>query len=300
MERAMRPASILIRTLNEEAALAATLQTVFAQSVAPHEVFVIDSGSADATLEIAARYPVRIVEIPPEEWSYPRALNRGAERATGEILVCLSAHAVPSGTEWLSNLLRHFDDPRVAAVWGPSLRLNRSTPLPAGPLRQEHGSYTVETRTWGLSNSNSALRRSLWELCPFDERLPGAEDKAWGREMMARGYCIVFDPAAATTHARHTAKNAYRRNRAAMEGFLLMFPELQRPAAGSWSRVARAALRIVRRYAARPYPWHLWRDIKQGVSTLASVVGGYAGSRRARRSDTDGERAAGPPLLPGP
>src|SRR4051812_23585851 len=87
----VRP-SILIRTKDEAAAIGSTLTAVFRQSVYPHEVIVIDSGSKDETLAIAGRFPVKIMRIDPEEWSYSRALNRAAAAATGEALVCLSAH----------------------------------------------------------------------------------------------------------------------------------------------------------------------------------------------------------------
>ncbi|MGI8520705.1 MAG: glycosyltransferase, partial [Actinomycetota bacterium] len=69
----MKTASILIRAKNEERDLGATLDRVFDQDLQPHEVFVIDSGSTDATLKVAARYPVRIIEIAPRDWSYSRA-----------------------------------------------------------------------------------------------------------------------------------------------------------------------------------------------------------------------------------
>lgn len=297
----MRSASILIRTLNEEAELAATLDAVFAQADPLHEVFIIDSGSTDRTLTIARRYSVTIIEIPQEEWSYPGALNVGATAATGEILVCLSAHCLPVGPEWLGSLLRHFDDERVAGVWGPSHRPNRPLP-PGAPMRHEHGSYTIETRMWGMSNANAALRRALWGRHPFDERLPAAEDKAWGRDMMREGYVIVYEPTAAVIHGRHTAANAYKRNRAIMEGFRIMFPELDRPAAGSWRRALRSGMRIMGRHLSDPNPRLLWHDVKQGLSTMSAVVGGYAGARRRAREEAQRRPAAEPPdeQPPGP
>ena len=71
---------------------------------------------------------------------YARALNFGAAVATGEILVCLSAHCPPVGRHWLANLIRHFGDPTVAAVWGPGIRPGR--PLPASWLRQRRAGHS--------------------------------------------------------------------------------------------------------------------------------------------------------------
>ncbi len=275
-------ASVLIRTKNEARHLAETLEGVLKQSVPPLEVLVIDSGSTDATLEVAARYPVTILRIPPEDWSYPGSLNLGARRASGEILVCLSAHCPPVDDEWLANLLRHFDDPAVAAAWGPGLRPGRPVPVPDRPIYQRPGCYTVANRTWGLSNANSALRRSLWETFPFDERLPAAEDKAWGREAMARGYSIVYEPAAAVWHETHAVAAAFRRNRAVMEGFRMIFPELEAPQAGLVRRVLAAAWRVLRYNLRNRDLRTLGLDLRRAPSTLAALIGGYVRHLRRR------------------
>ncbi|HYY44324.1 MAG TPA: glycosyltransferase family 2 protein, partial [Actinomycetota bacterium] len=224
----MKTASVIIRTKNEARSLAQTLSAVFAQELPPHEVFVIDSGSRDATLEIASRFPVLIRRIDPREWNYSRALNVCAREATGEFLVCLSAHCPPIRRDWLYKLLRHFDDPEVAAVWGPNLSPGRHEYAGGEPIRQRPGTYTVDTRMFGLVNSNSALRRSLWLEFPFDESLPATEDKAWGMEAMKRGFSIVHDPEAAVWHIRHPALESFKRNRAVMAGYAMLFPELAR------------------------------------------------------------------------
>jgi glycosyltransferase involved in cell wall biosynthesis len=272
-----RTATVIIRTKNEARCLGATLKAVLKQDLPPHEVIVIDSGSTDPTLAIAARYPVQILEIASDDWSYPRALNVAAARAGGEILVCLSAHCRPVDELWLGAMLGHFDAPDVAGVWGPDLRPGRPRVVPGPPSLQRPGSYTVENRTWGLSNANSAIRQDLWEEFPFDEKLPAAEDKAWAMEAMQRGYSIVHEPRAAVWHAPHTVRNAYERNRKVMEGFKMMFPELEDPVAGMLSRVAGAA-RDVLVYNLRNRDLRtLWQDVRRAPSIIAAVVGGYLG-----------------------
>ena len=275
----MKTASILIRTKNEARSLGATLDAVLEQDLAPHEVFVIDSGSHDATLEVAARYPVRIMRIPPREWSYSRALNLGAREATGEFIVCLSAHCPPIRRTWLATLLRHFDDPRVAAVWGPNLSPGRHAPIMDPPIRQEPGTYTVANRRFGLVNSNSALRRSLWLEFPFDESLPATEDKKWGQEAMARGYCLVHDPQAAVWHERHPAINSFKRNRAVMAGYVILFPELQSQGNPLWITL-RGAFRKIAFHIRTRDAAKLRLDLRTAPSKLAAVVGNYLGERR--------------------
>jgi glycosyltransferase involved in cell wall biosynthesis len=268
-----RTATVLIRTKNEEKHLPATLEAVQAQEPQPTAIIVIDSGSTDSTLEVAASYETRIIEIPPEEWSYPRSLNLGASNADSDILVSLSAHCVPVSKTWLESLLRHFDDPRVAGVWGPGHTPDRPIPLPAEPEWQMPGTYGPENRTWGLSNANAAIRRSLWMEFPFDERLPATEDKAWGREAMERGYCIVYEPSAGVWHVTHSPRNAYRRSKAVAEGFDLMFPSHHGKVPSPASRMLKAAFRRIGENMRNPSLRTLRTDLKRIPTLVAAVVG---------------------------
>ena len=276
----LKQASVLIRTLNEAAALPATLASVLSQQTAPFEIIVIDSGSTDETVPIAREWGARVIELGPEEWSYPRALNLGAEVASGEVLVCLSAHSVPIDDKWLTYLLRHFDDPVVAAVWGQELNESRADPVPGPPSRYGRGSYTAETRRWGLSNANSALRRSLWEELRFDERLPAAEDKAWAREVMARGWVTVYEPAAVTRHGRHRPLHAFRRNRSIVEGYRVIFPELVNPADGNLRHLWREAAEIARERRTGPRALRPSRDLKHLLTVVFHLLGGLVAGRR--------------------
>jgi rhamnosyltransferase len=270
-------ASVLIRTKDEAHALGATLEAVLAQDTAPHEVLVIDSGSTDGTLAVAGRYDVTLLTISPRDWGYARALNQCAAAATGDVLVCLSAHCIPVDHHWLGNLVRHFADPCVTGVWGPQLRPGRPLP-PAGPVSmQERGSYTFATRTWGMSNANAAVRRSTWERFPFDESMPAAEDKAWAMLAMERGERIVHDPAAAVWHERHSVLNAYRRQRAVMSGFARMFPEMDVGLRAQLPTVARAGWRLVRYHASARDPRALAADLRRLPTTTAAILGGSRG-----------------------
>jgi rhamnosyltransferase len=265
-------ASIVIRTKNEAKYLASTLEGVLGQTLRPHEIFIVDSGSADETIEIARRYPVRILTIKPELWNYSRAINIAAAAASGEALVCLSAHCRPMDEHWLAALTRHLTDPIVAGVWGPGYRPGREIPVPG--LAERQLTYGRENRSWGLSNSNSAIRHSLWQELPFDETLPATEDKAWGMSMLARGFVIVHDPAAAVWHAAHDPVNAFRRNRAVQSGYHLIFPDLRSTAGVQAAIVGRRAVQLTRqRLESRDFSG-FGRDLRRLAAVLASLAGG--------------------------
>ena len=92
--------SIIIPTLNEVRYLAAAIATVRGRAVqgAPFEIIVADCGSQDGTADLATRLGVRVVTKDPPLDSRAAAVNAGADRATGDVLLFLDADSiVPRG-----------------------------------------------------------------------------------------------------------------------------------------------------------------------------------------------------------
>lgn len=90
MRKKQNPAfSIIIPTLNEQDHIGELLSDVFASSIIPKEVFVIDAGSSDGTENEVKQFDdiTYIVAHPPV--GFQRTL--GGEKATGEILFFLDA-----------------------------------------------------------------------------------------------------------------------------------------------------------------------------------------------------------------
>ncbi|KKL66298.1 hypothetical protein LCGC14_2146400 [marine sediment metagenome] len=85
--------SIVIRSKNEEQQLPKLLKSIKAQYFdKSYEIILVDSGSTDKTIEIAKKNKIRILNIPPESFSYGYALNMGVNFAQGEIIIFISAH----------------------------------------------------------------------------------------------------------------------------------------------------------------------------------------------------------------
>jgi rSAM/selenodomain-associated transferase 2 len=78
--------SVIVPVLNEEKSIAATLAALL--ELAPHEIVVVDGGSADRTREIAAQFPLKVIS---SERGRGRQMNRGAGVACGEVLLFLHA-----------------------------------------------------------------------------------------------------------------------------------------------------------------------------------------------------------------
>jgi rhamnosyltransferase len=197
-------ASIVIRAKNEVHEIGRTLEAVFGQEGVDFEVIVVDSGSTDGTLEVVRDFPVRLVEIAPETFTYGRALNVGVEEAGGDFIVSLSAHSLPAHNRWLANLLAPFADPWIAGVYGRELPRANATIFElfgmwlsgvtcTRPRRQE--------RDMMFSNRNGAFRRALLLEHPFDARIPGAEDLAWADWAQRQGWAVYYEPSAPVYHS---------------------------------------------------------------------------------------------------
>ena len=214
--------SIVIRCYNEEQHVGRLLSGIMQQTVQDVEVVIVDSGSTDATVSVASRYPVKVVLIAPDEFSFGRSLNLGCREAKGEFVVVASAHAYPVNKDWLEKLLAPFSDPQVALVYGKQ-RGDETTKYSErtifarwfpdiSDLRQDHPF---------CNNANAAIRRSAWQQLPYDETLTGLEDLDWANRAMALGHSIAYTAEAEIVHVHNETPehicNRYRREAIAMK-----------------------------------------------------------------------------------
>ena len=109
--------SIITPTLNQAQYLEETMLSVLGQNYEPLEYIVVDGGSSDETLAILRRYAHRLAYWESgEDRGQAHALNKGLERATGDIVAYISSDDVylpgafaavvrhfagQSGCEWL-------------------------------------------------------------------------------------------------------------------------------------------------------------------------------------------------------
>jgi len=192
-------ASIIVRTKNEERWIDKCLQAISQQRYTNHEVIVVDNASTDATVKKASAFDVRLVSI--TEFRPGEALNIGIRASSGEIIVCLSAHCIPSDPEWLGNLIAPLSDAKVAGVYG------RQEPLPFSDPHDKRDLLTVfgldrkeQRRDPFFHNANSALLRTTWQAFPFDEQVKNLEDRVWGQAVVNAGRTIVYEPSASVYH----------------------------------------------------------------------------------------------------
>ncbi len=102
--------SIIIPTLNEEKIIESTLRNIYENlSLFPYELIVADSGSSDATVEIAKKYATVLGIEKPSGKTIAWNRNRGAENATGDFFVFIDADVIiPNPDSFFKNAIDIF------------------------------------------------------------------------------------------------------------------------------------------------------------------------------------------------
>ena len=190
MSSAAARMSVIVRAKDKADTIGATLESLRRQTV-PVEIVVVDSGSTDGTLELAAREADQVLRIPPAEFSYGGALNAGAAAASCDVHASLSAHCVLPTDTWVADSLRRYERFDVAAT-------NQRETTPAGePIVGTYWQTLADAAThpgWGFSNHASTWRADVWKEHPFREDLLACEDKEWSWQVLASGRTIAYAP----------------------------------------------------------------------------------------------------------
>ena len=202
----MKSASVVIPVKDGAAHLEELLDALAEQGDC--EVLVIDSGSHDRSVEIARAAGAEVLEIPPADFGHGRTRNLGAERTTGELICFLTQDAAPVGG-WLAAYREIFDSHQgLGAAYGPHLPRPGTSPMIARELTEFFASMSPDGAPvlhgrgdqHFLSNVNACYSRACWEEIRFPD-MGYAEDQAFGRAMLDRGWTKAFVPAARVVHA---------------------------------------------------------------------------------------------------
>ncbi|HEY6874616.1 MAG TPA: glycosyltransferase family 2 protein [Geobacteraceae bacterium] len=184
-------------------------------------------GAVSALGELrAADYPADALEILVAEGCSPsRQRNMAAAAAAGEILYFLDDDSLVT-PGFLRTAVRHYGDPVVAAVGGPSLTPAADTPLQhafglAFASRAGGGGMRNRYRRTGgvratcdreLILCNLSFRRDVFlEQGGFDERLYPNEENELMERLRRRGGVLIHDPDLAVQRSQRPTLKAFCR-----------------------------------------------------------------------------------------
>ncbi len=189
--------SILIRNLNESAALLQTLSSVKNQLVDfDYEIIFIDNESDDDSMRIAESFNCKIFTLARKDFSFGYALNFGISKCQGKYILILSAHLILLNELFLQKIPSCFTSSNIAGLRFiiPDANLPKALNEGVKKLVYSNEEKFME-RHWKslLVNHCAAIRRSAWDELKFDEEAIASEDKIWSLGILQKGYSILYD-----------------------------------------------------------------------------------------------------------
>ena len=203
--------SIIVAAYNSQDTIEECLKSILALNYPAgfFEVIVMDGGSKDGTVQIAQKFPIKVVSI---RLNAPAAYNYAMKIASFPILGFIDADAKVE-QEWLNKLVPHLNEPYVAGVSGSIETWNRDNPWARSigyELKNRYqriGKYTGRVATMNLLLKKEVIE----EAGGWDEKLPSQYDTDLGFRISAKGYKIAYEPSAVCYHFNRPTLKAYYR-----------------------------------------------------------------------------------------
>jgi Glycosyl transferase family 2 len=199
--------SVVIKALNEEASIAATIESALrAVATVGGEVVLADSCSSDRTVELAMKYPVRIVQLThADERCCGVGPQLGYQHSSGEFIYILDGDMkmLEGFLEEALELLSQ--QPDVAGVGGRVVELN--TESLEYVAREQRVAGHREAGSVDRLDGGGLYRRSAIEAAGYfsDRNLHSYEEYDLGVRLRALGWKLWRVPMDAVTHFGHDA-----------------------------------------------------------------------------------------------
>ncbi len=186
--------SVIIPAYNEEKDIGACIKSIKTNKYKNFDVIVVDAGSKDKTVEISKKLADKVVEVHTNAPGPAR--NIGVEKTDADVVAFTDADTIVS-ENWVAEMAKNFEDPRVVGVGGVLRPLN---PRLLDKIMFKINSdlwyrFTAVFHFYQLGTPNCAYRRDAFlKVKGFDESLSMLEDTELSLRMArARIGKIIID-----------------------------------------------------------------------------------------------------------
>lgn len=167
--------SVIVPVYNEEKYIKNCLKAIFKQTEKPDEVIVVDNNCTDRTIEIAGKFPVKIIK--EKQQGMIPARNKGFNSAQFGLILRTDADThVP--IDWIKKIKPYFNDKKLVALSGPNrfYGLPGKLHLPIWPTKVYSKYLKQVCQHDCLIGPNMAIRKSTWikiknEVCLNDKQV---------------------------------------------------------------------------------------------------------------------------------
>ncbi|MBT8345459.1 MAG: glycosyltransferase family 2 protein [Desulfofustis sp.] len=211
--------SIIIPTRNGSTTLRELLAGLTIQSIQADEIIVIDSGSEDDTVEVAASYGALIHSIDPCSFDHGETRTKAGKMAAGEILVFLTQDVLVASSDTIERLIAPFrETEEICLSYGRQLPSFQASEI-AAHLREfnypneSHVRSFADRQKYGfqtvfVSNSCAAYRHSdLADIGYFESDLIFGEDSCAAGRLLEKGGKIAYSADAVVYHSHNYSWN---------------------------------------------------------------------------------------------
>ena len=203
--------SIIVAAYNSEQTIEECLKSILALDYAENsvEVIVMDGNSKDGTVQIAQKYPVKVISI---RLNAPAAYNYALKIASHQVLGFIDADAKVQ-TQWLKLLVSHLEEPKVAGASGSIETWNIDNPWAKSIGYELKNRYRrIGKYTGRIATMNLLLKKNVIEEAGgWDENLPSQYDTDLCFRISAKGFQIAYEPKAVCYHFNRPTLRAYYR-----------------------------------------------------------------------------------------
>jgi glycosyltransferase involved in cell wall biosynthesis len=189
--------SVIIRNKNEQDFIGFAIQSVI-DTLDDFEIIVVNDSSTDDSMEIVKLFNFENIKTMKVEGDYSpgKAINAGVKEASGETVMVLSAH---------SQIIEKINENAVnesledyACVFGNQIPVYRGKKINNRYVWSHFVEEDVENmwsdleKRYFLHNAFSFFKRDFLLKNPFDESLPGKEDRYWVNNIIEEGYKTLY------------------------------------------------------------------------------------------------------------
>ena len=220
----MMTCGLIIPTLNAGGQFQKLLEQIAAQTL-PTKKLIVDSESADGTVELAKKFGLEVLIIPRKTFNHGATRQLALEKILPlDVIIFLTQDVLLKDDDSLARLVKIFDeDKSVGMSYGRQLPHDNATNEaailrafnypPESQLRSFDDRKIFGLKTAFASNSFAAYRvKALQSVGGFPKNVPLCEDMYVAAKMLMDGWKIFYAADAQVFHSHnYTAAQEFRR-----------------------------------------------------------------------------------------